>query len=101
MFLIPALQDMRLGLNALIIPLKCELAIQLCHLAQKLEKKRAGALLSGENEDQMYGKFCNRRPDVLIGTSKRLNLLLYEGGMFDSVKRVMLDDGDKILQSLP
>lgn len=105
-FLIPALQDFSLGLHSLILVPSRELAIQIEHVAIKLISKgklsRSVLTLYSGGSDSVVLKDVVRAspPNIIIGTPKRiLELVTLEGSMFKSLRRIILDEVDKLLPS--
>lgn len=109
-FLLPALQEQLPGLTTLILVPTRELAVQMHHQAKKLIKdgrdkhtRRVMAVFSGssaEEEDQCEEQdtLTAVRPHILIGTPKRvLELINAEKREFLSLRRVVLDEVDKLL----
>ena len=108
-FLLPALQEQLPGLTTLILVPTRELAVQMHHQAKKLIKdgrdkhaRRVMVVFSGssEKEDQCEEKetLTAVRPHILIGTPKRvLELINAEKREFLSLRRVVLDEVDKLL----
>lgn len=106
-YLIPALQDPYPGLHSLIIVPSRELAIQIEHFARKLISKgklsRSLLTLYSGGSDSVSLKEVIRTsppPGIIVGTPKRLlELVKLEAGMFKFVRRIILDEVDKLLPS--
>lgn len=105
-FLIPALQDFSPGLHSLIIVPSRELAIQIEHLTRKLISRgklsRSLLTLYSGGSDSVTIKDVVRAspPSIIIGTPKRiLELVNLEVPMFKFVRRIILDEVDKLLPS--
>ena len=106
-FLLPALQDSSLGLSTLILVPTRELASQIHYQALKLAGRRKNSrriftLFTGyeEEEDQMM-EYERIRPHILIGTPKRiLKMLETSEGEFIRLRRLVLDEVDKLLLPL-
>lgn len=104
-FLIPALQDPSPGLHSLIIVPSRELAIQIQHLAGKLisRGKLSRSLLtlySGGSSSVTIKDAIHASPNIIIGTPKRvLEVVASESSMFKSLRRIILDEVDKLLPS--
>lgn len=97
-FLIPVLQDVSSQLHSLIIVPSRELAIQLEH--------QTGNLISAGNIKQsvvsLYsggdGVVKKNLPNIIVGTPNRvMELINSEAKMFKSLKRVVLDEVDKLM----
>lgn len=107
-FLIPALQDSSPGLHSLIIVPSRELAIQIEHLAKSIISrgrlsKRTVTLYSGGNDSvTIKGIMHTPPPDIIIGTPKRILEVANSGiSIFKNLRRVVLDEVDKLLPSQP
>ena len=105
-FLIPALQDEASGLTSLIIVPSRELAIQIEYQAKNLIakgklSKNVLTLYSGGNVPvHTKNFFQNSSPNILIGTPKKiLELLDSNFSPFNCLKRIVLDEVDKLLPS--
>ena len=106
-FLIPALQDHSPGLHSLIVVPSRELAIQIEHLAKKLISRgklsrSLLALYSGGSDSITLKEVIHASPPpgIIIGTPKRLlELVKLEAAMFKFVRRIILDEVDKLLPS--
>ena len=104
-FLLPALQEHLPGLTTLILVPTRELAVQMHHQAKTLivdgsdrRAKRVMVTFSGGEEDDDESSFSRVRPHILIGTPKRvLNLLDTNLKDFSSLRRLVLDEVDKLL----
>lgn len=105
-YLLPALQDTRPGLTSVILTPSRELATQVFYWSRKLaggrkESRRVAIMVSGPGEEEQSKAFKESKPHVLIGTPKRLLQLVEENrDVFHAVRRIVLDEGDKILQPL-
>ena len=105
-FLLPALQETQPGLTSLIVTPTRELATQMFFWAQKLtgnrkDSRRVGLLLSGEAEENLMNQFRKNKPHLLIGTPKiLLNVIKEKMELGHSLQRLILDEGDKLLQPL-
>ena len=105
-YLIPALQDPRPGLTSIILTPTRELATQVYYWSRKLagdrkDSPRVAVVFSGPGEKEQIEKFTEMKPNILIGTPKRV-LQLYQDSqsVFKSVRRIVLDEGDKLLQPI-
>ena len=107
-FLIPALQDSSPGLHSLIIVPSRELAIQIEHLARsiisrgRLNKKTVTLYSGGNDSVTIRDMIHTSPPDIIIGTPKRILEVANSGiSIFKNLRRVVLDEVDKLLPSLP
>lgn len=103
-FLLPALQEKLVSLSTLIIVPSRELAMQILHQANTLNKslkqnKRIMAFYAGSlSEDVLLQKYVECRPHILIATPKPLlKLLETKAKDFASITRLVLDEIDKLL----
>lgn len=104
-FLLPALQEQLPGLTTLILVPTRELAVQMYHQTKKLivngsdkRTRRTMVVFSGSNDDEEENSLAYVRPHILIGTPKRvLNLLCTNEKHFISLRRLILDEVDKLL----
>lgn len=105
-FLLPALQDPFLGLTTLILVPTRELAVQMHYQATTLagtrkDSKRVCVLFSGTDEQATLQEYMDVNPHILIITPKRmLQLLETNSKDFINLRRLVLDEVDKILQPL-
>ena len=105
-YLLPALQDVRPGLTSLILTPSRELATQVFYWSKKLagnrkDSRRVAVVYSGQKEQDSVKLVEETKPNILIGTPKcLLQMFLEKGTLFRSVRRIVLDEGDKILQPL-
>ena len=105
-FLLPALQDLFLGLTTLILVPTRELAVQMHYQAARLagtrkNSKRICVLFSGTDEQATLQEYMDVNPHILIITPKRmLQLLETNPKHFLNLRRLVLDEVDKILQPL-
>ena len=106
-YLIPALQDNRPGLTSLILTPTRELATQVYYWSKKLagerkDSQRVAVVFSGPGEERQKDKFAEIKPNVLIGTPKIVLKMFRDNKTeFESVRRIVLDEGDKLLQPVP
>ena len=109
-FLLPALQDRAPGLGTVILVPTRELAVQMHHQAvalagQKKDSRRIFTAFSGHNDRQgeiLKSNFDEAKPHVLIGTPKKvLELVASNLNLFAAVRRIVLDEVDKILLVSP
>ena len=106
-FLLPTLQDPSIGLSTLILVPTRELASQVQYQALKLtgtkkNHKRVFVMFTsyGEEDEQME-EYERIRPHILIGTPKRiLQMLETRRGEFATLRRLILDEVDKLLLPL-
>ena len=102
-FLLPALQEQVPSMTTLILVPTRELAIQIQYQARKLvgqdkRAKRVLAMYSGIDDKDLVASYMERRPNILIGTPKRiLELLKTNLKDFTSLRRLVLDEVDKLL----
>lgn len=104
-FLLPALQEHLPGLTTLILVPTRELAVQMYHQAKKLivdgsdkRARRVMVVFSGGGYDKEENSLAGVRPHILVGTPKRvLNLLSSNEKNFTSLRRLVLDEVDKLL----
>ena len=105
-YLLPALQENLPGLTSLIITPTRELAVQVCHWAQKFagnskNSRRIGLLVSGRTEEKLLEMFCNKKPHILIGTPKAIKRVVDESDEIGlSLQRIILDEADILLEPL-
>ena len=102
-FLLPAVQDTNVGLSTLVLVPTRELAIQMHYQAVKLARlrknsKRVLAVYSGVDDDEIMSSYTQIKPNIVIGTPKKV-LQLLESNLRDfiSLRRLVIDEGDKIL----
>ena len=105
-FLLPAIQDIIPGLSTLILVPTRELAVQIHYQATKLtgtrrNSRRVYALFSGGDEQATMQEYKDVNPHILIATPKRtLQLLETNSKDFSNLRRLVLDEVDKILLPL-
>jgi superfamily II DNA/RNA helicase len=104
-YLIPSVQDGRGKLTTVIATPTSELSVQIYHIAKRLagrkkESRRVNVLISGgKNQDDLMTSFVNDKPNIVIGTPKIINEALeLHPKMFQSVRRLVLDEGDVMLK---
>ena len=109
-YLLPTIQDIRPGLNTLIITPSRELAVQIYHIAKRLagnfkNSRRVSVLFSCPNEEDLFAKYRSSNPNILIGTPKKVLQLMEEEEKelpkkLQTLSRVVLDDGDNLFPPL-
>lgn len=105
-FLLPAIQDVIPGLSTVILVPTRELAVQMHYQATKLaggrrNSRRIYALFSGVDKQATMQDYKDINPHILIATPKRmLQLLETNSKDFNNLRRLVLDEVDKILLPL-
>lgn len=109
-YLLPALQDARPGLNTIIVTPTRELAVQVYHAAKNLagnrkNSRKVSILYSGIDEERVTEEFWALRPNILVGTPKKILETISRDDReikrrLAMVSRLVLDEGDNLLKSL-